>query len=183
MAGFQITGTEADGDFTGKLRRFHVDSAHGGILGVGDLVKLTGTSHTDGVAEVNIATQGAAFAGVIASFEPTFAGEALSDTGLAVGVAGFCNVHVSQDTLFLVDCDETLSAVDVGLNADALVTAATKSGGMTTSNMEIDSSTKAATSTLHMRIVQLREDDDGVLGNRAVVRSNGLSSHTGTTGV
>lgn len=183
MAGFNITGTEADGDYTGKLRRFHVDVAHAGILSVGDAVKLTGTAHTDGVAEVDIASQGAAIAGVIASFEPRIEGEALSDTGLPATTANYVNCHVSQDTLFIVDCDETLGVADVGLNADALVTVATKSGGMTTSNMEIDSSTKAATSTLHFRIVQLREGDDGTLGDRAVVRFNGLSSHTGTTGV
>lgn len=183
MAGFLIVGSQADGDFTGKLRRVHIDSAHGGILAVGDAVKLTGTAHTDGVQEVNIATQGAAFAGVIASFDPTFAGEALSDTGLAVGVANFAQLHVSQDTLLEVECSATLAAADVGLNADAVVTAATKSGGMTSSNMTLDAGTKAATATLHFRIEQLLEDEDGTLGNRALVRLNGLSSHTGTTGV
>ena len=183
MSGFQFVGTEADGDVTGKLRRFHVDVGHAGILAVGDCVVHTGTSHTDGVAEIDIGAQAASITGVVASFEPAFSGEALSDTGLPASTAAYANVHVGHDSLFLVDCSATLAAVDVGLNAEAVVTVATKSGGMTTSNMTLDSATKAGTATLHWRIVELREDDDGTLGNRAVVRANGFTSQAGTVGV
>ncbi len=72
---------------------------------------------------------------------------------------------------------------DVGLNADSDWATATLSGGLTVSNMALDATTALGTNTLQFRIVQLLEDDAGVLGNRAIVRFNNTTIRAGTTGV
>ena len=74
--------------------------------------------------------------------------------------------------------------IDVVLNADAYVTAATKAGGLTISNMALDSTTKATTATLQFRIVGLVPNDDGVIdGLKARVRFNNTTLRAGTAGV
>lgn len=172
MAGFRVLNDIGGSSYAGKLIRYHVDAGHSSIIAPGDVVKLTGTADADGVAEVDAATSTGTIAGVVTSVDYNVANEALSDSGLPASTAGYVYVQGDPSLSFIVDCDETLAVADVGLNVSPLWTAATKSGGLTISNMQVDSSTKAATATLQFRIVGLAQDDDGVLGNRAIVRIN-----------
>jgi hypothetical protein len=73
----------------------------------------------------------------------------------------------------------------VGLNADADVTAATKSGGLTISNMALDSATAATTATLQFRIMGLEPNPDtgDIDGTVARVRINNSTMRAGTAGV
>ena len=184
MAGFNLDLSQGSADHNGKLETFSVAAAHASILAPGDVTVLSGTSDTDGVAGADAGAQGAAITGVIASIDPTFIGEALSDTGLPALTAGNIKVHVDPNLNFIVECSAALSAVDVGLNADAAVTAATKTGGLTISNMKLDSATKAGTATLHFRIMGLVANDDGVIdGLKARVRLNNTTMRAGTAGV
>ena len=185
MAGFILDLSQGSADHNGKLETFSVDAAHATLLAPGDVIVLTGTSDTDGIAGVDAAAQGAAITGVIAGFEPIFEGEQLTETGLPASTGGLARCHIDPNLNFIVPVTGgALTAADVGLNADADVTAATKSGGLTISNMALDSATKATTATLQFRIVGLVPNDDGVIdGLKARVRFNNTTLRAGTAGV
>lgn len=184
MAGFKYVGTEAQGDVTGKLKRFAVEVGHAGVLGPGDLVLVTGDADADGISEVDVGTANTANTGVIVGVEPSFAGEALSRTHLPASTAGFVLVNVDPDALYEVEvANGPLSVDDVDLNAPAVVTAGTVSGGVFTSNMMVNDTGANTTSTLPLRIVRLLEDDAGVLGNKAIVKLNETTNRLGATGI
>jgi len=185
-AGFELNRNQSASEFVGTTELYDIASGHSTRLAVGDVVRLTGTSNaTTGRAGVDAVTQAQSLTGVIESFAPDLENESLNDAGgLAASTAGTALVIIDPNSLFEAEADATLSAVDVGLNVEALITAATQSGGLTISNMEIDSSTKASTSTLHFRIVKLLEGKtSGVLGDRALVRINNSTIRAGATGV
>ena len=185
MAGFGLDLSQGSYDHNGKLESYDVDAAHATLLAPGDVVVLTGTSNAEGVAGVDAGSAGAAITGVVAAFEPIFAGEQLSETGLPASTGGTALCHIDPNLNFIVDVSNgTLSATDVGLNADAAFTAATKSGGLTISNMTLDAGTALGTSTLQFRIVGLAPNDSGVVdGTRARVRFNNTTVRSGTAGV
>lgn len=170
--GFQVSRSVGTGENAGKVRRYYVDAAHASIIAPGDVVKLTGAADADGVAAVGRATSAGVIAGVVASVEYQVSGEALSDTALPAQKAGYVFVHTDTDLEFEVDCDETLAAADVGLNVQPDWAVATKTGGITVTNVKLDSSTKATTATFQFRITGLLPDANGVLGNRATVTIN-----------
>ena len=183
MAGFRALRQQGQGDYTSKVETYSVAASHVSLLAPGDVIVITGNSDAEGRGEVDAGAAGAAISGVIASVEPLFSGENLTETGLPAGQAGRVNCHIDPNQIFEVDTTATLVAGDVGLNADAIFTAATKTGGLTISNMKLDSSTKAATATLQFRIVRLTRDSNGVLGNRAQVRMNNTRIRGGVAGV
>ena len=165
------------------MKTYAVDSGHGGVLGPGDLVIITGDGSTTGVSEVDIGLT-TNNTGVIDSVLPTFAGEALSQTHLAASTAGNVLVNVDGGAIYDVPVSNgPLSVDDVGLNSPAVVTVGTVSGSVFTSNMGINATGKATTSTLALRIVALKEDSAGVLGNRALVRLNFTTSSAGAAGI
>lgn len=184
MAGLNFQKSQSQGETSGKLRRFHVDAAHAGVLGIGDLVLLTGTSHTDGISEVDIGTANTANTGVIVGVEPQFAGEALSQTHLSASTAGYIFVNVDPDAEYEVTISNgPLVATEVGLNLPAVVTAGTVAGSIFVSNMGGNATGAATTSTLPLRVVRLTEDSAGVLGNKAIVKLNETTSRLGATGI
>ncbi len=187
MGGFTLDQSQANGELTGKLETYNVDAAHATRLAIGDVVVLTGTSTAaDGVAEVDAAAQGAALTGIVAGFEPQFTGENLTETGLPALTEGKARCLIDPNLNFIVAVSGgDLANTDVGLNADADVTAASKSGGLTISNMALDSTTLAATSTLQFRVVGIAENPTtGEFdGSYARVRINESTLRAGTTGV
>lgn len=182
MSGFRFARTQDDGDVTGKLETFDVAAAHATILAIGDVVDLTGTANAaSGVAGVDAAAVTGQVTGVIAGFE--FDSTNLTDTGLPALTAGTARVAMNPNTLFEVDvANGPLLITEVGLNADIVVTAATRTGGITRSNMTLNATGVAATVTFPFSIVRLLEDDAGVLGNVAVVRMNSTTTRAGVVG-
>lgn len=184
MAGFHWVGTESNGVPDGKLKTYAVDAGHAGVLGPGDLVLITGDGSATGVSEVDIGTANTANTGVVAFIDINIAGEALSQTHLAALTAGNLKVNVDDQATYEVAVSNgPLSVDDVGNNAPAVVTAGTVSNNVFTSNMGVNATGVANTSTLPLRIVALKEDSAGVLGNRAVVRMNETTSKLGATGI
>ena len=184
MAGFNFVGTESQGDITGKSKTFHVLASHSGVLGIGDLVVLTGTSFTDGYAEVDIGTANIGNTGVVTGVRPSFAGEALSYTHLPASTGGYLTVNTDAFALYAVDvANGPFTAVDVGLNCPAVVTAGTVTGSIFVSNMKANFTGRATTATLPLTIVRLLVGSDGVLGSRAIVRVNETNSKLGATGI
>lgn len=185
MSGFQLDKSQGSADHDGKLETYSIDAAHSTLLAPGDVIRLSGTSDADGVAGVDAAGATGTITGIIAGFEPIFAGEQLSETGLPAGVAGRARCHIDPMLNFEVDVvNGPLTADQVGLNANIVNTAATKQGGLTVSNMALNATGAAATATLQFRIVGLAPNRDGVVdGTRARVRMNATTTRAGQTGV
>ena len=182
--GFQVQKSQGDGDYTGKLFTYDVDAGHGTLLSPGDVMRITGTADADGRPGVDAATAGQSITGILDAVAPIFAGEQLSETGLPAGTGGTVQLLIDPMRLFKVDVSNgPLLVTEVGLNADIVATAATKTGGLTISNMTLNATGVATTQALPFRIVQLLEDEAGVLGNVALVRPNNTTLSDGATGV
>lgn len=184
MSGFTMSQDQSSGEYAGKVFNYSVDAAHATLLAPGDVVKVTGGADSFGNPGIDAAAATGQITGVIAGVDPQYAGEQLSETGLPALVAGNVQVHIDPLLNFDVNvANGPLVAADVGLNANSVVTAATKNGGLTVSNMTLNATGKATTQTLQFRIVKLLEDENGVLGNRAQVRMNNTSISDGAAGV
>lgn len=182
--GFKLIGTDSQGDVTGKQKRFSVLAATAQVIVPGDLVRIAGTADANGIANVAIAPTGTACTGVVMSVEPTFAGEALSQTHHAASTLGHIKVNVDPNALYEVDvANGPLAITDVGLNCPAVVTEATASGSLFPSVMTANATGAATTATLPLHIVALKEDSAGVLGNVAIVRLNETTVAPGATGI
>lgn len=182
--GFKLVGSDMP-ETALKLRLYDVASSHASIIAIGDVVRVQGTATAASANQVvDVATAGQSISGVVAGIVPQYATESFSDTGLPASTAGQVLVVTDPFAYYEVDVSNgPLVVADVGLNADIVATAATKSGNLTISNMTINSTGKATTSTLQFRIEALLSDTAGVFGNRARVRINNSTYNSGTTGV
>ena len=182
--GFKYVGTDQQGTEL-KLRTYDVTSSHASIISVGDVVRITGTATTSSINNtVDVATATQSVTGVVAGIVPQYATESFTDTGLAASTAGQVVVNTDPFAYYEVDVSNgPLAAADVGLNVDLVATAATKSGGLTISNMSVNATGKATTNTLPFRVEALLQDSAGVWGNRARIRINNSTYNSGTTGV
>jgi hypothetical protein len=178
MAGFQFK-YDINGDYK-SVSKYHVDSGHSTRLAVGDVVIQTGTQ-AEGRAEADTAVAGGIFLGVIVGVEPDFADESFNDTSLPASTAGFIHVNRSPSAVYEVAGDGTnaLAVTDVGTNADIVATAATRSGGVSRSNMVLDTSS-VGTGTAQFRIEEL-VDGDVTTAQKILVRpvESYLQSATG----
>ena len=182
--GFKFLKTQSQGDVTGKNTTFGVAAAHATALVSGDVIRVTGTSNADGNPEADAATATQSVTGIMSAADPVFDTEALSNASLAASTAGTIKVNPDPHALYEVDvANGPLVVTDVELNADIVATAATTTGGITTSNMTINATGVATTQTLPFRIVALRKDSAGVLGNVAIVRINNSTLSDGAAGV
>lgn len=184
MSGFKFRGTGFD-DPHGKLERFGVAAAHATRIAIGDLVRVTGEADpVTGVPFVDTPTAGQSITGVVSGIVPGFATENFTDTGLAASTLGAVLVQTDPRGEYEVDVvNGPLAVASVGLNATFVATAATNTAGYTQSNMVLNATGVATTSTLPFRIVRLLVGADGVLGSRALVRVNESTMIAGATGV
>lgn len=183
MAGFTYVNRGGTAQTAGVVKTFAVDAGHSTLLAPGDAVVITGQSDSEGVQQVDTGNTTTANTGVVVAFEVEYEGENLTETGLPAGKAGDARVVIDENGLFEVNASATVTAAQVGLNAGILNTAATKTGGLTTSNMQIDQSTIAGTSTLPYRIEGLLVGDSGTLGDKVLVSFNATTSRPGAAGV
>lgn len=184
MAGFTALRNQGDTDYQGKLETYNVAAAHATLLAPGDVVVITGTADAKGRAQVDAAAAGAAITGVIASVAPMFDGENLTETGLPALTAGDVLCHIPPTELFTAAViNGPLVVTDVGLNIDIDETAATKTGGLTVSNMTLDAATVATTATLQFRIIGLTQPQGGALGDTAIVRFNATTVGANSAGI
>lgn len=184
MAGFKYVGTMSQGEPVGKVKQYALTTSHAGVLGPGDVVLITAASNAAGEPTVDIGTADTANTGIISGIIPNFSNEALSQTWISAATAGYVLVNTDPFALYEADVSNgPLVAADVGLNVPAVVTAGTVSGSLYTSNMGVNATGKAVTATLPFKVVQLLEDDAGVLGNRALVMVNASTYNIGATGI
>lgn len=185
MSGFHVANTESNGDYTGKQKTFAVAAAHTTLLAIGDVVKITGTADANGRQSVDTGATTTANTGVLMSVDFILEGEQLSETGLPALTAGTVKVNVDQGLVYEAEvANGPLLVADVGLNVPTVVTTATKSGGLTVSNMTVNATGKATTQTLPWRVVGLLDGEtSGVLGDRALVRPNATTFSDGAAGI
>ena len=124
--GFKLDYSQSSGDHDGKLQTYSVAAAHTTLLAPGDVVRITGTADTLGVASVDASTASASVTGIVAAVVPNFEGENLTDTGLLALTAGKLAVHIDPNLTFKVAvANGPLVVTEVGLNAPLVATAAT----------------------------------------------------------
>ena len=187
MAGASLVKTQGASGYTGKVSTYDVAVGHSTLLAIGDFVTITGTATVaTGVALADASSAGGLITGTIVGFTPNISN--LEQKGLPASTAGSVKVQVDPDALYELEISGApLTVVDVGSNADVVVTAATTSGNLVRSNMTLNGSGVAGSgATAQVRIVGLVPPTDGTvigaIGNLAIVRIN-ESTVKGVVGV
>ena len=175
--------------FTGQGKLYYVAASDGTALYPGDPVILSGPADADGVPGVIRATAagGAYITGAVIAVEPTMgAGANGRDSTLyrAASTERYVWVADDPDTEFLIQEDAVggaLAAADVGLNADLIAGAAST---YNQSGWQLDTSTKATTNTLQLRILGFAQRVGNEVGANAKVRVKiNLHSSRNLTGI
>jgi len=203
ITGFRPVASVIGGSHKGQGRIYAVLASDATALFVGDPVKLDGSGHTNGVASVTKATQGASVLGVVVgilpqNFDPVSggmtAGSVVLDTPVYRTASTFRYVLVNDDPFQEYEVEAVTGAnasysfavADIGLNADL----STVAGSTTTGNSAaaLDMATKATTATLQWKIVgSVNRPDNEPTGAatkvRVVLNNATFGGGTGATGV
>lgn len=169
--------------FTGSVDMFYMPSSVATAAYVGDPVKLAGSADAAGVASVDLCAATDTITGAIVGFA-----DATSMTAGygAASTARYVLVAHGQDVLFEIQEDGVggaIAAADIGLNAEIIVAAGSsyskKSGVM------LDTSTKATTVTLGLRIRGISQRPDNALDTNAkvLVSLNDTTESPGTASI
>ena len=176
--------------YNGAATRYYVPASDSTALYLGDPVIIAGSADADGVASVTKATAagGAYMLGPVVSVEPadgTNSGGRDSTTYRAASTAAYVYVADDPDLIFEVQEDAVggaLAAADVGLNGDWIAGSGSTVTGL--SGAQLDTSTKATTATLQLRILGFVQRPDNEIGaNAKVLVSINLHSLNNSTGI
>lgn len=176
-----------------SIHEYFIPSSDSTAVFVGDAVKYAGSSDASGVAaSVAQAAASDALLGVVLDVDQ-IKGVAISSQNLSrkhrpASTAMYVRVCDDPNALYEIQDDSVggaLAAGDVGLNADIIVGSGSTTTGL--SAMELDTSTKATTATLPLKIIGLmpRLDNEVAANAKVLVKINNHQhgSHTGTAGV
>lgn len=171
---------------SGGVERFYVGTGDSNNIFIGDFVAPSGTGGDAGLGHrpgAVRATPGSGILGVVVGFE-NLTSDNLSRTYRPASTEGYLLVATDPDLEFEIQEDSVggaLAAVDIGLNANVIFGAGDTATG--TSAMEIDSSTKATTATLDVRLLGFVDRPDNEIGTNAKWRAK-INNHalTNTTG-
>ncbi len=157
--GFRPIQDRSGHSYTGKIETYAVDAGHATLLAVGDLVVETGNLEAaTGLSEVDAITAGTGnlITGVIVAVD--FNMSNLEQKGLPALTAGTIKVAVDKDMLLEAETSGgTFALTDVGGNLPVIVTAATASGGLVNSNMVVNTTGNAASSSEQVRVVGVKD--------------------------
>lgn len=166
----------------GACRTYFRPATDANALFVGDPVILAGTGDTAGVPGVIRAGVTGQITGFVVGFRPvTGAGTIIPPRSLAASTAGYVLVADDPALLWEIQDNGTGATGDIGLNANLVAGAGNPLTGL--SAYQLDSTTKAVTATLQLRIIGLEQRADNVLGlnNKWQVAIN-LPTETGAAG-
>lgn len=179
LNGFRPAQYLGGAPWSGQARQYFIQASDATALFVGDLVKFDGGSDTNGIPSVTKAlasdntSTGSVIVGAIVGFvvDPTNLNTPQFRTA---STARYALVADDPMILFEAEGNGTVAATDVGLNANFV---ATNAGSSVTgaSGMEVDTSTKATTAGLALRIVAFapRVDNEPTSANaRLYVKIN-----------
>lgn len=169
--------------YNGACNRYFVPASDGTDLFVGDPVIIAGGADADGVPTVTRATAGSA--GRITGVVVGIVNDANNEVRYRAASTA-CYVLVADDPNLLFEIQDdsvggNLAAADIGLNADLVSGTGSTVTGL--SGFELDTSTKATTATLQLRIEGLVQRPDVEVGanTKVLVRIN-LPTQTGAAG-
>lgn len=181
--GFKPVGANG-GAYRGQVTEYYVPASDGTALFRGDPVIIGGSGDTAGIPSCLRATAGSAgrVTGVVVGFRPSATiranGYRLASTAEYVLVA--------DDPNLICECQDdsvggALAVTDIGLNAD--IVSGTGSTATKFSGFMLDTSTKATTATLQLRILGIVQRGDVEIGttSKVLVRFN-LPTETGAAG-
>lgn len=171
--------------YNGAATRYAIPASDGTAVYLGDPVILAGSADADGVATVTKATAagGAYMLGPVVSVEPITRD---STTYREASTLRYVWVADDPDLIFEVQEDAVggaLAVADVGLNADWIAGSGSTITGL--SGAMLDTSTKATTNTLQLRILGFKQSVDNEVGsaNAKVLVAINLHSLKNLTGI
>jgi len=188
--GFKPVRSASSQPYNDGANTYHVPASDASVIRLGDPVVVTGTGSAAGTSDVTLATAGSgnAITGIAVGFRPAGATEWLGYRPASTEY--FVMVEDNPEAEFYIQEDgdgaaagAPLAAVDIGLNAAIVYGTATgnRSAAM------LDSSTKATTAALQVRIVGLAQTVGNEIGNYAVwrVRLNNVTTtpNAASTGI
>jgi hypothetical protein len=182
--GFRPVRNAGNAPFSGGLEVFYVPATDGTALYVGDPVIKAGSADAGGIATVTRATAGAAITGVVVGFLPD---GTTNQTGYrAASTAAYVICTTDPHILYEIQEDSVggaLAAADVGLNCDFIVAAGNSYSKQ--SGVMLDTSTKATTATLPLKIMGLAQRPNNAIGNYAkvLVKINVTTEASASAGV
>ena len=152
-----------------KQYGYQIADNQAGTIFQGDLVVLTGgfisrflpASHTAAVGVFNGCNYNDPTTG-----KPTFSNFYPGSVNITSGQIS-ADVLDDPNQLFLIQCDASIAATDIGKNADVIGTGGSTTNGI--SAMELNSSTLAVTAALNLKVVGLYNDVNNEFGTNAVV--------------
>lgn len=156
------------GPYNGAANAYSTSSSDGTLLGIGDFVKIAGTSQTIGdvtYTDVTRAATGDVIVGVVTSVVPATRDSTVYRTASTATI-----VNVADDPQLLFEMQESaggtsLTANDIGLNANFVVANASTTTGLSATTL--DNSTEATTNTLDVKIVGLANKPNNAVGESA----------------
>ena len=166
-----------------KQYGYQIADNQAGTIFQGDLVVLTGgfiskflpASHTAAVGVFNGCNYNDPTTG-----KPTFSNFYPGSVNITSGQIS-ADVLDDPNQLFIVQCDASIAATDIGKNADVIGTGGSTTNGIST--MELNSATLANTAALNLKVVGLYNDVNNDFGTNAVVVVK-INEHVyGSTGV
>lgn len=167
--------------YNGSTEMLYHASSDGTALYIGDPVVKSGSSDANGVASVIRASAGGPFSGVVVGFLP----DGVTDVAGygAASTAFYVLCCTDPDIVYEVQEDGVggaIAAVDIGLNASVVVAAG--SAYTKRSGVMLDTSTKATTAGLELKIMGITQRPDNALAEFAKVLVK-INDHTDSNAV
>lgn len=166
--------------YAGCVDMFYIPSSVATNVFVGDPVKFAGSADAGGIASVALCAAGDTITGVVVGFADATSMTAGYGAASTVRYPLVCH---GQDVLFEIQEDSdggALAAADIGLNASIIVAAGSTASRR--SGVELDTSTKATTATLELKIRGLvqRPGNDIGANSKVLVSLNNTTETPGT---
>lgn len=182
--GFKPVREAGSGVHNGSLNMYYHPASDGTALYIGDPVIKSGSADTAGIAGVIRSTAGAAITGIVQGFVPDGVVD-VAGYG-AASTAYYVLVDDDPDHIFEIQEDGVggaIAAADIGLNASYIAAAGNaytkRSGAM------LDTSTKATTAGLELKIVGLvpRVNNELSANAKVLVKINNHTEANASAGV
>jgi len=174
--GLKAIREAGNGPFNGAVNMYYHPASDSTALYIGDPVIKNGSADAAGVPGIVRAAASSALTGAVVGFVPDgvvdIAGFGAASTAYYVLVADDPNqeFEVQEDSV-----GGALAAADIGLNAD--IVAGSGSAYTKRSGFQLDTSTKATTATLPLKILGLVQSPNNAIGNNAKIRVR-INNHT-----
>ena len=175
--------------WNGAVNLYYVPATDATAMGTGDLVKFAGSASVDGFPTIAQAAAGDASVGVVVGFAVDYSNLNLVSQYRAASTARYALVVDSPQVVFETQEDAVGGAAavtDVGLNANVIVAAPSSANGL--SGMQLDTSTKATTATLQLKIIGFVPRVDNEIGSAnakvlVTINNHQFKGGTGTAGI